>query len=85
MYRTFNMGMGMVVAVDANHASAVVDWLQQRMEGVAIVGHVKDHGHRVTHAIEAWNSHITEGRSHRCGHEERALARHGRRFWFNRA
>ena len=52
MYRTFNMGMGMVVAVDANHASAVVNWLQQRMEGVAIVGHVKDHGHRVTHAIE---------------------------------
>ena len=69
MYRTFNMGMGMVVAVDANHASAVVDWLQQRMEGVAIVGHVKDHGHRVTHAIEGVEFSITEGRSHRCGHE----------------
>ena len=52
MYRTFNMGMGMVVAVDADHATAVLDWLQERMEGVAIVGHVRDHGHRVTHAIE---------------------------------
>ena len=52
MYRTFNMGMGMVIAVDADHATAVVDWLQQRMEGVSIVGHVRDHGHRVTHAIE---------------------------------
>ena len=52
MYRTFNMGMGMVIAVDADHAPAVVDWLKERMEGVAIVGHVRDHGHRVTHAIQ---------------------------------
>ena len=52
MYRTFNMGMGMVIAVDADHASAVLGWLQDRMDGVAVVGHVRDHGHRVIHAIE---------------------------------
>ena len=46
------MGMGMVIAVDADRASAVLDWLQDRMDGVAIVGHVRDHGHRVIHAIE---------------------------------
>jgi phosphoribosylformylglycinamidine cyclo-ligase len=52
MYRTFNMGMGMVIAVDAEHADTVLSWLQERMEGVAIVGHVRDQGHRVKHAIE---------------------------------
>ena len=52
MYRTFNMGMGMVVAVDASHADTILAWLQGRMEGVAVVGHVRDHGHRVTHALE---------------------------------
>ena len=52
MYRTFNMGMGMVIAVDADRASAVLGWLQDRMDGVAVVGHVRDHGHRVIHAIE---------------------------------
>ena len=40
MYRTFNMGMGMVVAVDASHADTILAWLQGRMEGVAVVGHV---------------------------------------------
>ena len=52
MYRTFNMGMGMVLAVNADHADAMLAWLSQRMPGVAIVGHVVDHGHRVLHAIE---------------------------------
>ena len=52
MYRTFNMGMGMVLAVDADHASHILEWLNQRMEGVALVGHVRDHGHKVVHAIE---------------------------------
>ena len=46
------MGMGMVIAVGAEHADAVLSWLQERMEGVAIVGHVRDQGHRVKHAIE---------------------------------
>ena len=52
MYRTFNMGMGMVLAVDAAHAEAVLTWLQERMTGVMIVGEVNDDGHRVTHAID---------------------------------
>ena len=42
----------MVIAVDAERASAILGWLQDRMDGVAVVGHVRDHGHRVTHAIE---------------------------------
>ena len=52
MYRTFNMGMGMVIAVEASQADAVLTWLQERMHGVAVVGHVTDDGHRVTHAVE---------------------------------
>jgi phosphoribosylformylglycinamidine cyclo-ligase len=52
MYRTFNMGMGMVIAVEAEHAEAVLRWLQERMNGVAIVGHVRNDGHHVKHAIE---------------------------------
>ena len=51
MYRTFNMGMGMVLAVDAGIANAVLDWLSARMTGVAVVGHVADNDHRVVHAI----------------------------------
>lgn len=46
------MGMGMVVAVAAEHAETILSWLQERMDGVAIVGHVDNQGHRVTHAIE---------------------------------
>lgn len=40
MYRTFNMGMGMVLAVDAAHAQGVVAWLAERMPGSAVVGGV---------------------------------------------
>ena len=52
MYRTFNMGMGMVIAVDSEQAPRILEWLQARMEGVALVGHVRDHGHQVIHAIK---------------------------------
>ena len=52
MYRTFNMGCGMIIAVDATHAEAVCAWLGQRMQGVAIIGSVNDTGHKVTHAIK---------------------------------
>ena len=52
MYRTFNMGMGMVLAVDASKAEDVLAWLQERMVGIMVVGEVNDDGHRVTHAIE---------------------------------
>ena len=52
MYRTFNMGCGMIIAVEAHHAEAICEWLGQRMQGVAIIGTVNDAGHKVTHAIE---------------------------------
>jgi phosphoribosylformylglycinamidine cyclo-ligase len=40
MYRTFNMGMGMVLAVDAAYAEGVAAWLAERMPGSAVVGTV---------------------------------------------
>jgi phosphoribosylaminoimidazole (AIR) synthetase len=52
MYRTFNMGMGMVIAVDAGQAETILKWLQERMPEAAVVGHVNDDGHRVVHAEE---------------------------------
>tara|TARA_B100001093_G_scaffold516803_1_gene596526 strand:+ start:89908 stop:91032 length:1125 start_codon:yes stop_codon:yes gene_type:complete len=52
MYRTFNMGTGMILAVSQEHADAMCEWLNQRMIGTSIIGKVIDHGHRVTHAIE---------------------------------
>lgn len=52
MYRTFNMGCGIIIAVDASHAQGITDWLNQRMPGCAIIGEVVGHGHKVTHAIE---------------------------------
>lgn len=50
MNRTFNLGMGMVIAVEAASAPAVRDWLAGRMAGCALVGEVREHGHKVTHA-----------------------------------
>jgi len=50
MYRTFNMGTGMILAVAEAQAEAILEWLLERMPGCAVVGHVADHGHRVTHA-----------------------------------
>ena len=50
MHRTFNMGCGMIIAVDASVASEVCSWLSQRMEGCAIIGKVVDNGHKVTHS-----------------------------------
>jgi phosphoribosylformylglycinamidine cyclo-ligase len=52
MYRTFNMGCGMIIAVEAHHAEAICEWLGQRMQGVANIGTDNDAGHKVTHAIE---------------------------------
>ncbi|MDA8550518.1 phosphoribosylformylglycinamidine cyclo-ligase [Candidatus Poseidoniales archaeon] len=52
MYRTFNMGCGMIIAVEAHHAEAICEWLGQRMQGVAVIGAVNDAGHKVTHALE---------------------------------
>ena len=52
MYRTFNMGTGMILAVSKEHAEAMCAWLRERMVGTSIIGRVTDQGHRVTHAIE---------------------------------
>lgn len=50
MYRTFNMGCGMIIAVDASVADDVCEWLAERMPGCAIIGSVVDNGRKVTHA-----------------------------------
>lgn len=49
MHRTFNMGMGMVLAVSSENADKIVDWLDERLPGTKIVGSVNDDGRKVTH------------------------------------
>ena len=49
MHRTFNMGMGMVLAVSEDSAESVVQWLSERLPGTRRVGSVNDNGRRVTH------------------------------------
>mgnify|MGYP001156939191 FL=1 len=51
MYRTFNMGCGMIIAVDSAVANDVCQWLEERLNGCAIIGEVVDNGHKVTHVI----------------------------------
>jgi phosphoribosylaminoimidazole (AIR) synthetase len=52
MYRTFNMGTGMILAVSSDKAEQMTAWLEERMLGTKIIGHVHDQGHKVTHALE---------------------------------
>ena len=50
MARTFNMGMGLCVVVSKESANSILSWLKEYdIQGCAIVGCVKDNGHRVTH------------------------------------
>ncbi len=49
MHRTFNMGMGMVLAVSENAAEAVTEWLSGRLPGTRRIGSLNDDGRRVTH------------------------------------
>ena len=49
MHRTFNMGMGMVVAVSNDVADDVAKWLSERLPGARRIGSVTDSG-KVTHA-----------------------------------
>ena len=49
MHRTFNMGMGMVVAVSNDVADDVAKWLSDRLPGARRIGSVTDSG-KVTHA-----------------------------------
>ena len=41
------MGCGMIIAVEAQVSSEVCSWLQQRLEGTAIIGEVVDNGHKL--------------------------------------
>jgi len=50
MYRTFNMGMGMVIAISENNAELVEEWLCDRLPGSRRVGRVVDNGRLVTHS-----------------------------------
>ncbi len=49
MHRTFNMGMGMVVAVSDGVSDDVELWLSERLAGTRRVGSITDSG-KVTHA-----------------------------------
>ena len=49
MYRTFNMGMGMVIAVSEEVSESVLEWVSGKVPGSAIVGRVTDNGRVVTH------------------------------------
>ena len=49
MHRTFNMGMGMVIAVSDGVSDDVEKWLAERLVGTRRVGSVTDSG-KVTHA-----------------------------------
>jgi len=49
MHRTFNMGMGMIIAVSAEFGDSICDWLNTRIHGSKIVGEVTSNGRVVTH------------------------------------
>ena len=49
MHRTFNMGMGMVVAVSHGVSDDVTEWFSDRLPGTRRVGSTTDSG-KVTHA-----------------------------------
>ena len=53
MHRTYNMGCGMIVAVDEAVADSVCSWLNERLPGCSIIGEVVDSGHKVTHSNPA--------------------------------
>ena len=53
MFRTFNMGCGMIIAVDSTVAQEVSTWLNERLEGSTIIGEVVSNGHKVTHKDSA--------------------------------
>tara|TARA_B100000686_G_C16801630_1_gene986485 strand:- start:1013 stop:2248 length:1236 start_codon:yes stop_codon:yes gene_type:complete len=50
MYRTFNMGMGMLVAVSSDSADSISRWLNERLPGSRVVGEVTSKGRVVTHS-----------------------------------
>lgn len=50
MHRTFNMGMGMVIAVSEDSSDAVEEWVRDRLPGSRRVGRVVENGRLVTHS-----------------------------------
>ena len=50
MHRTFNMGMGMTIAVSKDVAESVESWLSEKLLGSRRIGYVHDDGRKVTHA-----------------------------------
>ena len=52
MYRTFNMGVGMILAVSDSVAEKISNWLVKRVPGTQIIGEVKNHGRLVTHRLD---------------------------------
>lgn len=52
MYRTFNCGVGMVVAVDATDADKTVELLNSLGEKAWVMGHIQDHAESVEGADE---------------------------------
>ena len=50
MHRTFNMGMGMVIAVSEDSSDAVEEWVRDRLPGSRRVGKVVENGRLVTHS-----------------------------------
>ncbi len=53
MHRTFNMGMGMVIAVSEGCADVVESWLGERLPGSRKVGRVVSNGRLVTHSDQS--------------------------------
>jgi len=50
MHRTFNMGMGMLIAVSSDSADRVSMWLNERLPGSRVVGEVTAEKKVVTHS-----------------------------------
>jgi phosphoribosylaminoimidazole (AIR) synthetase len=50
MHRTFNMGLGMVLAVEKEQAESLLQFLKTFEPSASIIGHVHDNGHKVTHS-----------------------------------
>ena len=50
MYRTFNMGCGMIIAVNLQCADKICSWLKKRMPGVKIIVKVANNGRKVVHS-----------------------------------
>ena len=50
MHRTFNMGCGMIIAVEKQYADQLCKWLKEKVDGCEIIGEVVDNGKRVTHS-----------------------------------